>query len=341
VPPAQHLRVERFIVSDASEGDLRMRFELEDLLLRERDPDAETLSHDRRLELLRSGRPPYSLAVETWVVRGPDGRYVAIGWLGARHPDPNGSLAGCHVLIGVHPQFRRRGLGTALIRELVRYADGQGYEMIETIWIGDDDANGFAGHLSGGSSMPRDGHRIPLSEVQWPVLHHWIDDARTRAAGYRVDDIHDVLPEAVRDDFLCAWTQLQTNEPAERVQARLGEITRRWHRQEHLRVLSGERWFSLVVHGADGRIGALLEAIYNPAAPKVLLIRACGVLDGHGGLGLRKWLQAELLLRVRVWLPAVEHVVFRHPPAQLGSASDAPRSGFRRFRVKEVLRRLR
>jgi GNAT superfamily N-acetyltransferase len=340
VPASQPLRVERFVVADASEADLRMRFELEDLLLRERDPDAETLPHDRRLELLRGGQPPYSLAVETWIVRGPDGRYVAIGWLGTHTPVAPGASPGCHVLIGVHPQFRRRGVGTGLVRELVRYADGQGFEVIESIWI-DDAARGFAGYLRGSSSMPRDGHRIPLSEVEWPVLRGWIDDARARAADFRVDALHDVLPEASMGDFLCAWTQLQTSEPAASVQARIGEITRRWHDQERLRVPSGERRFSLVIRSGDDRIGALLEAIYNPAAPKVLLVRVCGVLDGYGGLGLRKWLQAELLVRLRDQFPAVEHVVFRHPPTQIGAAPDAPHAGPSRFRVKEVLRRLR
>jgi GNAT superfamily N-acetyltransferase len=344
---SQQFTIERFIATEASDADLRNRFRLEDELLRERDPDAAALPHERRLTLIRRAKPPYG-PEKVWVARAADGRYAAIAWLERCPRSMVHASRACSVLIGVHPAFRRRGLAKALIRELAAYADQRGYEMIESIWK-NDQTRSFAGHLRGPSSAPADGHRLRLADTPWPLMHRWIDQGRKRSTGARIEEYHDVLPAEVSDEYVAAWTYLQSHDAPGSIQTRRADSTARWREQERRRRANGEQWLSLVMRDAGGQIGALLESIYNPAAPTVILVRVCGVLEGYSGRGLRKWLQAELLLRIRERLPQVAHVAYRHPPNRNGATDPAtqdvvgvdPDQDPQRYRTKDVLRHLR
>jgi GNAT superfamily N-acetyltransferase len=341
MPVSHHFRVERFVAAAASDEELRKRFELEDALLREYDPDAATVPHDRRLMLIRDAKPPYYSAERVWVARGADGRFIGIGWLGegSEAPDAHGGRA-CFVLVGVLQSYRRRGVASALLRELALYAEAHGYAFIESVWRSDMQHR-FTDHLRGPSSRPQDGHRVDLAGVDWNLLQRWINDGRTNSPGARIETYIDDLPLEAADDVLRSWTLLHDGTPCDEINRQLPQLRAQWQAQTQSRKAVGERWLAIVVRDGDGHIAALTEAIFNPRTPKVLLVRLAGVHRGSWGRGLRKWMQAELFLRVRTMLPNVEHVAYRHEehgPLQRAMTANGLEIG--RFRATELLRRL-
>jgi GNAT superfamily N-acetyltransferase len=344
MPVTQRFKIERFIAADATDDELRRRFALEDVLVREYDPDAETLPHDKRLHLARNNARASDVV---WVARASNERLVAIAWLvrtRSRGRSPMIGARACAALIGVHPHFRGRGLAKVLLRTIADYADRQGFEVIESIWK-TEATRGFTGHLRGPTSAPRDGHRLRIADVPHARLQQWIGNARQRATGASIEVYDGSLPEDITDEYLRVWAHLQSFDPMPIIDRRLDTIAARWRVQEQLGRSSSERWLSLVARHHNGQIMALLEAIFSPRAPKVLLVRVCGVLPRYNGLGLRKWLQAELLMRITSHVPTVEYLAYRQTPhasraiARLATDPRAPDIADI-VGVKDLLRRL-
>jgi GNAT superfamily N-acetyltransferase len=346
MPVTQQFRIERFSAATASDAELRGRFELEDLLMREYDPDADTVPHERRLRLARASQAPYGAKEVVWVARAPDTRLVALAWLVRVRPrTPLDHARTCSALIGVHPGFRGRGLAKALLREIASFADRQGYDVMESVWK-NDATRGFMGHLRGPTLTPKDGHRLRIADVPRSWLRQWIETGHARSPNARIDEFQGALPRSAAKAYLRAWTHLQSLEPLQIVEMRLDSIVERWYRQESARRESGEHWLSLVARDGDDQIMGLIEAVYSPQVPRVLLVRVCGALASYNGRGLRKWLQAELLLRVQAEFPGVAYVVHRQPPhggripARLAASPMAAAADGDMFAIKDVLRRL-
>ncbi|MGE5141164.1 MAG: GNAT family N-acetyltransferase [Rudaea sp.] len=101
------------------------------------------------------GRQDFDLAADAWVVQGADGRIVAYADV-----CPSAGLARVSPLSGVHPDYRRLGLGTALLRRAEARAREQAADGAVIMQTVVNDANAGAKQLMG-----QEGYR--------PVRYDW------------------------------------------------------------------------------------------------------------------------------------------------------------------------
>ncbi len=339
MPDLDDYRVEPFILEQASDQDLLERFTLEDLLMRERDPDAEALPHELRLRILRTQNRPAHDQQQVWLVRAPDNHYVGIAWLDlSRRPGPvaEPDHKCCVIMIGVHPAHRGQGIATRLLKEIAQYADSHGYEMIEPIWE-TPALRDRARFISARYAMNKSTYRIRLQNISWTMVERWVREAELFAQGATVELLDDHLPEALKADLLPLWWRAQEGH-----RRSAAELHHEWQRQEQARQTAGERWLCFVVKDVHGKPAALLEAVYNPRASKVVLVRACDLLPEVRGLGYRRWLHGTFLWHLREQMPQVEFVSYRRPPAGKSPTGLPPAIAdpYIRIHTKELLRRL-
>jgi GNAT superfamily N-acetyltransferase len=332
-------RIEPFILEQASDQDLLERFTLEDLLMRERDPDAETIPHEIRLRILRTKNRPGRDEQQVWLVRAPDNHYVGIAWLDlSRRPGPvaEPDYKCCVIMIGVHPAHRGQGIATRLLKEIAQYADSHGYEMIEPIWE-TPTLRDRARFISARYAMNKSTYRIRLKNISWPMIERWVTESELFAQGATLERCETPLPEPLRDELLPLWWRAQDGH-----RRSLAELRHEWQRQQQARETASEDWLCFVVKNGHGKPVALLEAIYNPRASKVVLVRSCDVQSDARGQGYRRWLHGAFLLFLRDQMPKVEYVSYRRPPAGKNPAGLPPAIAdpYIRIHTKELLRRL-
>lgn len=211
------------------------------------------------------------------------------------------------ITLAVHPEHRRRGVGTALVEKMGERAQADNRRTLNTIVdvplerAGDDGARAFA--LATGFESTLTGNlrhlQVPLDREQLDHLHQVVAGARA-ATDYRIHTFVEPWPEAYLDDVCTLLGVMSTDEPAgdgER-QAEQWDEDRIRENEELLEARGSRRLAAVAEHIPSGHLVALTELLVAEDTPDQAWQMLTVVHPDHRGhrLGLAiKLANVELL----------------------------------------------
>jgi GNAT superfamily N-acetyltransferase len=255
-------------------------------------PAVEDVAADLRSPLSRRRRLRY--------VAEQDGRVV--GLLVVRLPDLDNLHLGLLDLI-VHPDVRRRGVGTGLLRRALSVLTDRGRRVV----IGDtDEGSAGAAFCSAHGMLPLKTDqlsRLRMADVDWADV-----DALATAAhpGYRLAGWRGACPDELLHPYARA-KQAMNDAPTGQldITARTWPTAfiRDWERE--LSALNREQRVLAAVDEADGAIAGFTEVELWNWTPARSEQADTAVLAGHRGRNLGLWLKAAMLRQLRAERPDV------------------------------------
>lgn len=211
------------------------------------------------------------------------------------------------ITLAVHPEHRRRGVGTALVEKMGERAQADNRRTLNTIVdvplerAGDDSARSFA--LAMGFESTLTGNlrhlQVPLDREQLDHLHQVVAGARA-ATDYRIHTFVEPWPEVYLDDVCTLLGVMSTDEPAgdgER-QAEQWDEDRIRENEELLEARGSRRLAAVAEHIPSGHLVALTELLVAEDTPDQAWQMLTVVHPDHRGhrLGLAiKLANVELL----------------------------------------------
>jgi GNAT superfamily N-acetyltransferase len=260
------------------------------------DPPAALAEIAGRLRLRRDDQ-----RVLRWLVRAGD---AMIGHVLLVLPDlDNQHLAISNVF--VHPDHRRHGIGTALLRAAVTAAaaDGRRTLLLEA----DDGSPGQAFCRAHGLRAVSRARLslLRLAEVDWADV-----EALAAAAhpGYRLVRWTDRCPDELIEQYAVAKTAMN-DAPVDEADIADQVFTADVIRQNETghREMGFTDWVTVAVHEQTGAVAGLTELELGP--PPRCFQEDTAVVPGHRGSGLGLWIKADMLCRLRAERPDLTEVI--------------------------------
>jgi GNAT superfamily N-acetyltransferase len=260
-----------------------------------------------------------------WVVRGGDG---LTGHVVLVLPDlDNQHLALSNVV--VHPDHRRRGLGTALLREALSTAAADGRR---TLLLEADEG-------SAGEAFCRARGLRAVSRARMSLLLladvDWADVEVLAAAahpGYRLVRWTDRCPDELIEQFAVAKAAMN-DAPVDDADIASQVFTTDVIRQNEAghRAMGFTDWTTVAVHEHTGAVAGLTELVLGP--PPRAYQDDTAVVPGHRGSGLGLWVKADMLCRLRAERPDVTEVITGNAASNEHMLRINTRLGFRPLRA--------
>jgi L-amino acid N-acyltransferase YncA len=226
--------------------------------------------------------------------------------------------------VRVHPAHRRRGVGTALLREVLALLTDLGRPVL----LAESDAgtagDGFAAALGFRLVGTDRLSLLRLTDADWP------DVAATAAAkhpGYRIEAWTGHAP----DDLIAGYAAAKrAMNDAPRDDADLGDFSytaETIRDDERLLGELGTLRVVVAVHEETGAVAAFTETLTRAS------YRAdqedTAVVPAHRGSGLGLWIKSDMLLRVRAERPDVTEVITGNAASNAHMLAINDRLGFR------------
>lgn len=243
--------------------------------------------------------PPPVIRVNHWVARGGD-RIVGTGML-VLMDDENAAVAVVDII--VHPGFRRRGLGTVLLRELAGAAAEAGRTAVMGRPAGEGGAGQSWAEVHGFAVV----HRSARLTLTLPVADRSAWPSGT-PAGYRLAWWAGAVPDEYLASYAAAKSVMQ-DAPMGQMSARAPAWTPELLRESEASLRTGCDLLIVAAIGSQSaRVVGLTEIVIWKTRPGVAEQRDTVVLTGHRGHGLGLAMKAENLRRLAADYPAVRQV---------------------------------
>lgn len=215
-----------------------------------------------------------------------------------------------NIELGVHPDFRRQGIATTLLRHIVEAADEHGRTLI---------IHGHLDHLRSGKAFIEclggkaglAGHENQLSfaDLDRNLIRSWIEDASSTAADFSLGLWDGPFPEE-EIDAVIALLQVMNTAPTGELELEDEVMTaqdlRDW--EDYMRACGSERWTLYARHTPTGELAGYTETVWNPDDPETLEQGDTAVLPKYRGHGLGKWLKAAMIEKVLAERPQVKRI---------------------------------
>jgi GNAT superfamily N-acetyltransferase len=283
----------------ASDEDLRAYHELRVAAVAADDRQVPPLTYEGSVRRLTTPLTVYGPV--RFLAAREDGRLVGLGLLGL--PEEENTGIG-FVEVEVHPEHRRRGIGTALLRELVGRIVRAGRGTVFSGGVGDPGAGWPFASAYGFKEV----QRIVMQSLDIPSADRSAWNLPV-APGYRLTGWVGHAPEDLVASFAVARQAIQDapegdgmsfEQPdwtVERVRA--AEAT---HRERDV-----EQRVVIAVHEDSGTVAGLTEVEIRAGAPGAMQMDTA-VLADHRGHGLGVAMKAELLRRLLVERPEIVRI---------------------------------
>jgi GNAT superfamily N-acetyltransferase len=255
-----------------------------------------------------------------------DGRIV--GLLVVRLPDLDNLHLGLLDLV-VHPGFRRRGIGTELLRTALTVLTGQRRRILLA-----DTQEGGAGTAFCAAHGLRAAKTDQLSmlrmaDVDWPDIAALADADHP---GYRMVGWRGSCPDELLDAFARAKYAMNDAPAGDLdLEARTWptEFIRDWERE--CLTLNREQRVLAAVHEADGTIAGFTEVELWGWTPARSEQADTAVVPTHRGRGLGLWLKAAMLRQLRTERPDVTSLLTGNAAGNVPMLNINTRLGYRPY----------
>ncbi|OGR78139.1 MAG: hypothetical protein A2X32_01920 [Elusimicrobia bacterium GWC2_64_44] len=287
-------------------------FDQTEAYYRESNPGEPMLPRAKKKEhSLAAAANPYGKTYD-FLVLGPDGRAAASAYILAEKPksptyEQNKHIGNLHGL-SVLPACRRRGLGTALLRHVLRemaLKEPQFTELMVPSAM--ESGHRFLAKLGAALALEHGENRLYLKDADWAMIERWDAEGVRRNPGTAVLSVSEI-PEADIRDYAQAFTETINQQPLGALNMRM-EITPEQIRYGEAKCREqGLLETTVYTREADGRISGLTGTVYMPDLPHVVRQLLTGVRKEYRSRGLGKLLKARMLLHIRREYPGVKFV---------------------------------
>ncbi|WDZ85594.1 GNAT family N-acetyltransferase [Micromonospora cathayae] len=223
-------------------------------------PDFAPRTHVQFAALLRHPMPGREQRSALATLDGVPVGYLELRMSHLENPDNAG------VELVVHPAYRRRGFGRALLEYAIRTLRELGRKRLIGPTVGPlpggvyrpDHGRGFAATVGAKPALPEVRRRLEIANLDHAALDALVADACNRAAGYRTVCWQETTPEEYLDDVAYLDSRLILDAP-------LGDLTMEPDRVDAERIRGTERVLAArgrrayhhgVLHEATGRVVA-------------------------------------------------------------------------------------
>jgi len=296
-----------FDPAGADEQDFRAFNALINTLRAESRPDDPPRSLQATINHLQGISALHDLDITIWVVRA-DERMIASAHTVVAHRQDNRHLMEGE--IEVHPRYRRRGIGSRLLRELAHTARCEK----RTLLLGGttDRVPAGAAFAAGlGAERGQEAHtnQLVLAEVDRRLIASWQQVADSTAAAFEMGLWVGAYPEEELEE-IAAMYEVMNTAPIDDLELEDFTVTPDMLRQrEAYQAQRGlERWTLFVRHRPSGKLAGYTETFFDPDQPHLLEQGDSGVLPDYRGRGLGKWLKAAMIAKVLRERPGVRFI---------------------------------
>ncbi len=210
------------------------------------------------------------------------------------------------VEVFVHPELRRQGVATQLMRAVVGRAHAEGFAALGAEVPGDTDAMRFYTRLGFTKAFTEIRSVLDLSTVNWYSLGQLADGV---GAGYSLHFFPDSPPEELIEAYAAAKAEVQDVD--------LGDLDLRPSSFEPDRLRAsleclharGLRPYIVVaVHDASGTVAGLTEVVVPAQRPTRADQYDTIVVPRHRGYGVGRAIKARMLFELRSAVPGLTQV---------------------------------
>jgi GNAT superfamily N-acetyltransferase len=289
----------------ASEADLRAVYQLDTRLRTERDPHEPGRSFNRFVAAMRN--PPPVVTMRRWATFvGPE----AVGHLEAGISNMENNQHLMQVGLAVSPEWRQRGIGTALLHRAVDWARNEGKSVLVSETAGSVPAGeAFARRIGATPVLVMQTNVLELAGVDRSMLRDWIKRAGERASGYDLKWWLGPIPDESLAEA-ATMLDLANDIPQGDLDMEDIHVTPEQVRQiEDSYVASGDiHWTCYVRERATGVIAGFSDLLFSPEDPSVIRQVGTAVDSAHRQRGLGRWVKAAMLERVLTEIPEATRI---------------------------------
>jgi GNAT superfamily N-acetyltransferase len=208
--------------------------------------------------------------------------------------------------VQVHPEHRRRGLGTALFREFT-LACADRHPGLVFMGMSNDRApagEAFLRAVTAQPGLPMKTNQLDIASVDRKQIAEW---AKIDPAGYRLERIDKAVPDRLIRAYIDASNGMNDAPKGDLKMAdwKLTEEQVR-DREDWFRQVGIEWWLILAVHESTGQGAGFTEVTYDPKQPWMMWQQGTAVIDPHRGYRLGLWMKAAMLERILRERPEVK-----------------------------------
>ena len=232
-------------------------------------------------------------------VRARDARGNVVGFVGggqSLNDAQNAHIIWCE--LQVHPEHRRKGLGTALFHEFVLACEGRHPELLFMGMTNDRVPAGeaFLRRAHAQPGLPMKTNQLDIRSVDRAQVAQW---ATIDPAGYRLERVDRVVPDRLLAAYLAASNGMNDAPKGDLKMADWKLTEEQVHdREDWFKQVGIEWWLILAIHEATGQGAGFTEVTYDPKQPWVMWQQGTAVIDPHRGHKLGLWMKAVMLDRI-------------------------------------------
>jgi GNAT superfamily N-acetyltransferase len=202
--------------------------------------------------------------------------------------------------LGVLPDYRRRGVGSELLRRAAASALGSGRELItvdshDTVPAGE----GFAERVGATPGLRNHLNRLAVADVDPEMVQRWINEGPSRAAAYELVAFDSPIPDDRLEDvasIIMAMNDAPTDDLETAPMVISGDLVRA---VEGAGLASGlSVWWLLAYEKSTGVVVGETDVRLDPKQPQTITQGTTVVRREHRGHALGKWLKGTMMKRI-------------------------------------------
>lgn len=291
----QGITITRVDLEDRSDAELGEAARFFQAMNAERVPEDPPTPIEAIVQRLRATTPGQWRAI--FSARDASGALVGSGFVGWNKNEPENAHARW-TEVNVLPSHRRRGIGRALMRELVAAVADQREDIVFFGQTSDRVPAGerFAEAVAATAGLPMKQNQLVIAEIDRAKVAEW---ARIDPKGYRLDRSDNTIPAEKVKAYLEAANAINDMPKGELrfADQRFTEEQLR-DRESWLKQAGMEWWVMVAVHEATGEGVGFTEVQYDPRMPHLIWQGGTAVVSAHRGHKLGLWMKAVMLERI-------------------------------------------
>ena len=240
---------------------------------------------------------PPVVAVHAWA--GWEGEeMVASGVVSFMRTPENAHLASFDLY--VYPEYRRQGIGRALLRHAASFAQSEERRLLmtdtnERVSAGE----AFMKRLGAERGLSMHTNQLTLADLDHHLLGQWKADAEARAFGFTLRFWDGPFPEE-RLEAIAEIYDVMNTAPRDGLDMEDTHTTPEQLRQMDQSMLASgrQRWTFYVSEPEAGSLVGFTDMYLNPSNPDIVNQGFTGVSPSVRGKGIGRWLKAAMLERI-------------------------------------------
>jgi GNAT superfamily N-acetyltransferase len=231
--------------------------------------------------------------------------------------------------IEILPGFRRKGLGSQILRMTVESANRLEKKLLIVTGVKDESGKQFLKKYNFTIALANRENRLKLNEVNWDMIDRWNKEGQEKNPNTKIM-FFDRIPDDLIEQYAEVITKVMNQAPLGSLDiSELVSTPEVLRKRENDFTSLGRTQTTVVTIEEDGSISALSEMFYSSDTKKILGQNFTGVQEQYRGRGLGKWVKAALLLYMSIRYPEATSVKTGNAESNAPMLSINNRLGFK------------